>query len=97
MEPVHKVEIIISSPKLEQVLKILDKIGVSDYTVIDNATGRGDRYFTDIDLDKVFSNAYILTVCTNQQQLDLLTQEITPLLKKIGGICLVTESAWINY
>jgi hypothetical protein len=26
-----------------------------------------------------------------------LTQEITPLLKKVGGICLVTESTWINY
>jgi nitrogen regulatory protein PII len=97
MQSVHKVEIIISSVKLEKVLKILDKIGVSGYTVIENTTGRGDRGFTDIDLDKVFSDAYVLTVCTEQQQLDLLTQEITPLLKKVGGICLVTESTWINY
>jgi nitrogen regulatory protein PII len=97
MQSVHKVEIIISSLKLEKVLKILDKIGVSGYTVIENTTGRGDRGFTDIDLDKVFSDAYVLTVCTDQQQLDLLTQEITPLLKKVGGICLVTESTWINY
>ncbi|MEY2858223.1 MAG: nitrogen regulatory protein [Cyanobacteriota bacterium] len=97
MQSVHKVEIIISSLKLEKVLKILDKIEVSGYTVIDNTTGRGDRGFTDIDLDNVFSDAYVLTVCTNQQQLDLLTQEITPLLKKVGGICLVTESTWINY
>ncbi|MBW4536101.1 MAG: P-II family nitrogen regulator [Pleurocapsa minor HA4230-MV1] len=97
MQSVHKVEIIISSQKLERVLKILEKVGVSGYTVIDNTTGKGDRGFTDIDLDRVFSNAYILTVCTNEKQLNFLTEEIKPLLKKVGGICLVTEAAWINH
>jgi nitrogen regulatory protein PII len=97
MQSVHKVEIIVSSLKLDRVLKILDKIDVSDYTVIDNTMGKGDRGFTDTDLDRVFSNAYILTVCTNDQQLDLLTTEITPVLKKVGGICLVTEATWISH
>jgi nitrogen regulatory protein PII len=97
MQSVHKVEIIVSSLKLDRVLKILDKIEVSGYTVIDNTLGKGDRGFTDTDLDRVFSNAYILTVCTNDQQLDLLTTEITPVLKKVGGICLVTEATWISH
>jgi nitrogen regulatory protein PII len=97
MQSVHKVEIIISSLKLERVLKILEKIDVSGYTVIDNTIGKGDRGVADSDLDKAFSNAYILTVCTNEKQLNFLTEEITPLLKKVGGICLVTEAAWINH
>lgn len=97
MQSVHKVEIIVSSLKLDRVLKILDKIDVSGYTVIDNTIGKGDRGFTDTDLDRVFSNAYILTVCTNDQQLDFLTAEITPVLKKVGGICLVTEATWISH
>jgi nitrogen regulatory protein PII len=97
MQSVHKVEIIISSLKLERVLKILEKIDVSGYTVIDNTTGKGDRGVTDSDLGSEFSNAYILTVCTNERQLNFLTEEITPLLKKVGGICLVTEAAWINH
>jgi nitrogen regulatory protein PII len=97
MQSVHKVEIIVSSLKLDRVLKILDKIDVSGYTVIDNTIGKGDRGFTDTDLDRVFSNAYILTVCTNNQQLDLLTEEITPVLKKVGGICLVTAATWISH
>jgi nitrogen regulatory protein PII len=97
MQSVHKVEIIISNLKLERVLKILEKIDVSGYTVIDNTTGKGDRGVTDSDLGSEFSNAYILTVCTNEQQLNFLTEEITPLLKKVGGICLVTEAAWINH
>lgn len=97
MQSVHKVEIIVNSQKLDRILKILDKIGVSDYTVIDNTIGKGDRGFTDTDLDRVFSNAYILTVCTNDQQLDLLTAEITPVLRKDGGTCLVTAATWISH
>jgi nitrogen regulatory protein PII len=96
MESVHKVEIIVNSVQLDRVLKILDRINVSDYTIIDNTIGKGDRGFTDTDLDRVFSNAYILTVCTNDQQLNSLTEDITPVLKKFGGSCLVTAITWIN-
>jgi nitrogen regulatory protein PII len=74
MQSVHKVEIILSSTKLEGALTILDKIGVSDYAVIDNTTGKGDRGFTDTDLDRVFSNAYVLTVCTSKEQLNFFAR-----------------------
>ncbi|PSB07499.1 transcriptional regulator [Pleurocapsa sp. CCALA 161] len=97
MQSVHKVEIILSSLKLEQLLTILDQVNVSGYTVIDNTTGKGDRGFTDTDLDRVFSNAYVLTVCTNEEQLNLLIAEITPLLKKVGETCLVSAAAWIDH
>ncbi len=97
MQPVHKVEIIINSLETNEVLDILEKTRVSGYTVIDHTTGKGDRGMTDSDLGRAFSNTYILTVCTNEKQLEFLTEEVTPLLKKVGGICLVTEAVWINH
>jgi nitrogen regulatory protein PII len=97
MQPVHKVEIIISSLELNKILKILEKLDISGYTVIDNTSGKGDRGFVDGDLGREFSNSYILTVCTNEKQLNLLTEKITPLLRKVGGICLVTEATWLNH
>jgi nitrogen regulatory protein PII len=97
MQPVHKVEIIINSLELERVLKILQGIDISGYTVIDHTSGKGDRGMTNSDLGRAFSNTYIFTVCTNEKQLDLLTEKVTPLLRKVGGICLVTEAAWINH
>lgn len=97
MQPVHKVEIIISSIELNKVLTILEKTSVSGYTVIDHTSGKGDRGMTDSDLGRAFSNTYILTVCTNEKQLDFLVEEVTPLLKKVGGICLVTDANWINH
>ncbi|MEC4988098.1 MAG: transcriptional regulator [Oscillatoria sp. PMC 1068.18] len=95
MQEVKKVEIIVSSLEIEEVLQILDNIKVSGYTVIKNTSGKGDRGVSDDDLDRVFSNSYILTVCTNEKQLNQLVEIITPLLKKVGGICLVTEANWV--
>ncbi|BAZ46118.1 nitrogen regulatory protein P-II [Chondrocystis sp. NIES-4102] len=97
MQPVHKVEIIISSIEVNQVLDLLDRTQVSGYTVIEHTTGKGDRGLTDSNLGRAFSNTYILTVCTNEKQLNFLVEEITPLLKKVGGICLVADANWINH
>jgi len=47
------------------------------------------------DLDREFSNSYFMTVCTNEQQLEQLVKMITPLLKKVGGVFLVTEANWL--
>lgn len=97
MQPVHKVEIIISSLELSKVLEILETIDISGYTVIDSTSGKGERGFVDSNLGREFSNAYILTVCTNERQLNFLTEKVTPLLRKVGGICLITEAAWISH
>lgn len=97
MQPVHKVEIIISSLEINEVLDILEKVRVSGYTVINPTSGKGDRGISDNDLDRASSNTYILTVCTNEKQLNFLVEEITPILKKVGGICLVTDAAWVNH
>lgn len=97
MQSVKKVEIIVSSLELEVVLEILNRAKVSGYTVIKNAYGQGDRGISNDDVDNVFSNSYILTVCTNENQLDQVVHMITPILKKVGGICLVSDSNWISH
>ncbi|MGB5712201.1 MAG: sodium-dependent bicarbonate transport family permease [Waterburya sp.] len=83
--------------ELDGVLKILENVDISGYTVIDHTSGKGDRGMTDSDLGRAFTNTYILAVCTNEKQLNLLTDKVTPLLRKVGGICLVTEATWINF
>lgn len=92
MQQVKKVEIIISTLELKEVIEILDVVRVSGYTIFKNISGKGDRGISNDDLNGVFSNSYIMTVCTNQKQLEDLIDEITPLLKKVGGICLVTDA-----
>lgn len=96
MQDVKKVEIIINSLYLEKALAILDNIKVTGYTVIEDTSGKGDRGVSCSDLDCDFSSHYIMTVCTNEQQLNSLLEKITPLLKKVGGICVVIDAKWIS-
>jgi nitrogen regulatory protein PII len=97
MQTVKKVEIVINSLHTESALKILESLKVSGYTVIEDTSGKGDRGVSCSDLDCVFSSRYILTVCTDEQQLNMLLEKLTPLLKKVGGICLVSEAHWISH
>ena len=58
MMPVKKIEIIIDELELPIVLKLLDEAGMSGYTVIKDATGKGDRGLRGgDDLTRVFANS----------------------------------------
>lgn len=97
MQTVKKVEIVINSLYTESAIEILESLKVSGYTVIENTSGKGDRGVSCSDFDCVFSSRYILTVCTDEQQLNRLLEKLTPLLKKVGGICLVSDAHWISH
>jgi nitrogen regulatory protein PII len=94
---VQKVEIIIDNYYLQEVLNLLDKIEVSGYTLFNRTSGKGDRGESCDDFYCNFQSAYILTVCTNEEQLFSLQEMLKPLLTKVGGICLVTSAQWIKH
>lgn len=97
MQNVQKVEIIVDTSCLNETLEILDKVQVSGYTIFDHTTGKGDRGETSDEFNYGFRSNYILTVCTNQKQLDALAESLTPLLKKAGGLSLITDALWIKH
>lgn len=76
---------------------ILDEVQVSGYTVIEETAGKGDRGISCSDFGCVFSGSYVMTVCTNEQQLNNLVERINPILKKVGGVCLVTDAKWVRH
>lgn len=95
MESVKRVEIITNTLELEQVLKILDKVGVSGYTIIKDVIGKGDRGRVIDDLEtEALTNGYVMTVCTEEQEHNVV-EAIRPILKKFGGVCIVTDAKWI--
>ncbi|MEB3283302.1 MAG: P-II family nitrogen regulator [Lyngbya sp.] len=95
MQAVKKVEIIVSSLEIQEVLEVLTQANVSGYTVMNNTSGKGDRGVANDDLGTVLSNSYIMTVCTNEKQLNQVVDDITPILKRVGGVCLVTDANWV--
>ncbi|GET37204.1 P-II family nitrogen regulator [Microseira wollei] len=97
MERVKKVEIITNTLELGKVLDILEKVGVSGYTIVKDVTGKGDRGEVLDDLEtEALTNGYVLSVCTEEQEHQLV-EAIRPILKKYGGVCLVSDAKWIEH
>lgn len=91
MKPVAKVEIIIDSMEVKNVMKLLDEVGVSGYSIINNVVGKGSRgvmtgdVFTDL-----FESSYVLVVC-EEKEMHRIVEAIRPIINKFGGICIVSD------
>ncbi len=92
MKHVKRLEIIIDAPELPTLLALLRAKGVSGYTVISPVTGSGGRGYRRNDEPGGGSgNACVLTAVSNEQAEEVI-ESIRPVLKRRGGICLVTDA-----
>ena len=97
METVHRIEIVVDSPHTRPVLELLRSHGLDGYTLIRGASGSGERGLQLGDeITGVSNNSYVLTTC-RPEQLDAFTSELRPLLRRFGGICLVSEARWLKH
>ena len=95
MEAVKRVEIVTDTIELDRVLELLETVGVSGYTVVRNAEGKGHRGVrSGDDVTRVFQNSYVLTACT-AEQVEKVVESIRPVLKRVGGVCLVSDALWV--
>ena len=92
MEPVKKIEIVTNSVELGKVLELLERVDVPGYSVIRNVIGKGDRGRASDDIEMtVLSNVYVMTVCT-EEQVNKVVEAMRPILKRFGGVCLVSDA-----
>ncbi len=97
MKPMKKVEVVIDSIYLSRVLEVLEKAGVSGYTVIRDALGKGERgMMAGDELTDVFKNSYVFTVCS-EEIAQKIAESLRPLLKKVGGVCLISDVLWLTH
>lgn len=97
MERVKRVEIITTSLELDKILESLKSLNVSGYSVIRNVIGKGSRGIADDDIEmSILSNVYVLTTCP-PEDVQKLVDRIQPIIKKFGGVCLVSDAEWINH
>lgn len=95
MEVKKKIEVVIDSYHLEKVIEVFDKNGIGGYTVIKDVLGKGERGLMSGDeLTDTFKNSYIFTVCDEEKALKIV-QDIRPLLKRFGGVCIVSDVMWV--
>jgi len=96
MKKVHKLEIVVDAPHSPRTLKLLASHGLTGYSLIRGVVGSGKRgsQLSD-DITGVNNNHYILTTCP-PDRLDAVTEALRPLLRRVGGICLVSDALWLE-
>jgi nitrogen regulatory protein PII len=95
MKSVHRIEIVVDAPHSHRVIECLEHVGVEGYTLIRGVSGSGERGLQLGDeLTGVFNNHYILTTC-EEGRLDEVSAALRPLLRRVGGICLVSDARWL--
>ena len=97
MQTVKKLEIILDAPEEKTVTSLLDRIGVSGYTILRNVAGKGGRGIQRGDeLTDVFSNVMIMTACTAAEA-EKAVELLGPLLRRVGGLCLISDASIIEH
>ncbi len=95
MQTIKRVEIVTGSLEIQEVIKVIELIGITGYTLIKEVLGKGERGVQSGDeLTGVFKNSLLLVAC-EAGKVPGLVEAIRPILKKRGGICLVSDAQWV--
>ena len=97
MEAVKRIEIITDALEMREVCRVLEALGVSGYSLVRDVTGRGERGVQSGDgLTDVFKNSLLLTAC-GPERVEEIVAAIRPILKRRGGVCLVSDALWVMH
>ncbi len=90
-----RLEIVIDEEKLEELITILNEVGVRGYTFVRQAGGlgsRGTRRPDDLFFEQ--TNAMFILAC-EEKQAERLVTALRPRLKEFGGMCLISDCEWV--
>ena len=97
MQAMKRVEIITDAAAQSDITALLDKAGVAGYTMLPVLSGRGERGERSGDsLTAAFTNLYVLTACAPEQA-DQIVERSRPILKRFGGVCLVSDCLYVKH
>ncbi len=91
-----RIEIIVDAGKLEELIGLLMETGVRGYTILSRAGGlgsRGTRSPNDVLWDE--GNAVVILAC-KEDQATKIVKGLHPKLKKLGGMCLISDCEWVE-
>lgn len=98
MQAIKKVEIIIEYMEVPRLLEVLKKEALAvGYTVIKEAFGAGGRGEMAGDgFSGEFTNSYLLIACS-EDEANRIVEIVRPILKRFGGVCLVSDAMWVKH
>jgi nitrogen regulatory protein PII len=98
MKPCKRIEIVIETPMVPSLLRVLEELSVPGYTLIPDVRGAGDRGVRRADeLSGESSNSLVLIACDDQPTIEQLLESVRPLIRRSGGICLLSDAQWLRH
>lgn len=91
MKPCKRIEIVIERPLAQRTARKLDELGAPGYTLIERASGRGDRGRRRGD-DPTDTNCVFIIACEDEALVRRIVEGVRPVLRKSGGMCLVSDA-----
>jgi len=97
VKPCKRIEIVIEEAHAGRLEEQLEQLGAPGYTQIPRASGRGDRGLRRGD-DPVgtLTNCVFIVAC-DEATATRIVDGIRALLTRAGGICLVSDAAWVRH
>lgn len=90
-----KLEIITASLHTEHIIALLEKNGVSGYTVIPQVRGKGSEYEADgLGLNNAFTNDIVMCVC-EEAVLEKLKEPLRDAVSLYGGVVIASPCGWL--
>jgi hypothetical protein len=95
MHPVKRVEIIIDAPELPVLLAALRQKGVRGYSIFSPVTGLGARGERRNDEPGGGAASACVLMALPEEEAKVVVEVVRPILKKRGGVCLVSDAQWV--
>jgi len=97
MHAVKRIEIVSDSVESHKIIKVLEAVGVLNYTVIRNVIGKGVSGTNSGDLDmSMLENDYVIAFFLADKT-KLLVEKLRPVINKFGGACYISDAIDINF
>ncbi len=97
MIQVKRLEIVVDAPFSELVTEVLERHRVEGWTIVRGAAGSGERGAQLGDEITGVSNNHVIVTTCSPERLEALVADVRPLLKRYGGICLVSDATWLDH
>jgi len=96
MQAVKRIEIVSDSVESHKIIKVLEKVGVLNYTVIRNVVGKGVSGTNSGDLDmSMLENDYVIAFFL-EDKMKTLVEKLKPVTEKFGGVCYISDAMAIS-
>ena len=97
MDAVKRVEVVVEAVHEPSVERLIRRAGIGGYTLLRGLAGSGDRGVRDADGLTGASQNVCFIVAAEPEAAERLVEALRPLLKRAGGMCLVSDAGWVEH